>query len=87
MNRVAMRFLYFRGPFYGPDSFALAQLHQLNSTISKDRGWGITAIDFTADLTWFKASFSSQNRGEKHCIRISVAFCLYLIKIIQILTN
>jgi len=56
MNRVARRFLYFRGPFYGPDSFALAQLHQLNSTISRDRGWGITAVDFTADLTWFKTA-------------------------------
>jgi hypothetical protein len=33
------------------------------------------------------ASFSSQNMGEKHCIIISVAFCLYLVKIIQILTN
>jgi hypothetical protein len=34
-----------------------------------------------------KASFSSQNRGEKHCIRIPVVFRLYLVKIIQILTN
>jgi hypothetical protein len=34
-----------------------------------------------------KASFSSQNKGEKHYIRISVAFRLYLVKIIQILTN
>jgi hypothetical protein len=34
-----------------------------------------------------KASFSSQNRGEKHCIRIPVAFRLYLVKVIQILTN
>jgi ribonuclease HI len=32
-------------------------------------------------------SFSSQNRGEKHCIRIPVAFRLYLVKIIQILAN
>jgi hypothetical protein len=31
--------------------------------------------------------FSSQNRGEKHCIRIPVGFRLYLVKIIQILTN
>jgi hypothetical protein len=34
-----------------------------------------------------KASFSSLNWGEKHCIRIPVAFCFYLVKIIQILTN
>jgi hypothetical protein len=34
-----------------------------------------------------EASFSSENWGEKYCIRISVAFCLYLVKIIQILTN
>jgi hypothetical protein len=33
------------------------------------------------------ASFSSVNWGEKHCIRIPVAFRLYLVKIIQILTN
>jgi hypothetical protein len=33
------------------------------------------------------ASFSSENWGEKHCIRIPVAFRLYLVKIIQILTN
>jgi hypothetical protein len=32
-------------------------------------------------------SFSSANREEKHCIRIPVAFRLYLVKIIQILTN
>jgi hypothetical protein len=31
-------------------------------------------------LPW--PSFSSHNRGEKHCIRISVAFRLYLVKII-----
>jgi hypothetical protein len=29
-----------------------------------------------------EASFSSVNRGEKYCIRISVAFRLYLVKII-----
>jgi hypothetical protein len=29
----------------------------------------------------------SVNWGEKYCIRISVAFRLYLVKIIQILTN
>jgi hypothetical protein len=29
-----------------------------------------------------EASFSSVNWGEKHCIRIPVAFCLYLVKII-----
>jgi hypothetical protein len=34
-----------------------------------------------------KASFSSVNWGEKRCIRIPVAFRLYLVKIIQILTN
>jgi hypothetical protein len=34
-----------------------------------------------------KASFISVNWGEKHCIRIPVAFRLYLVKIIQILTN
>jgi hypothetical protein len=34
-----------------------------------------------------QASFSSHNRGEKHCIRIPVAFHLYLVKIIQILIN
>jgi hypothetical protein len=34
-----------------------------------------------------RASFSSVNWREKHCIRISVAFRLYLVKIIQILTN
>jgi len=34
-----------------------------------------------------KASFSSVNWGEKDCIRIPVAFRLYLVKIIQILTN
>jgi hypothetical protein len=34
-----------------------------------------------------RASFSSANREEKHCIRISVAFRLYLVKIIQILIN
>jgi hypothetical protein len=33
------------------------------------------------------ASFSSQNWKEKHCIRIPVAFRLYLVKIIQMLTN
>jgi hypothetical protein len=36
-------------------------------------------------LAW--ASFSSVNWGEKHCIRIPVAFRLYLVKIIQILTQ
>jgi hypothetical protein len=41
----------------------------------------------TIEWIRFLASFSSQNRGEKHCIRIPVAFCLYLVKIIQILTN
>jgi hypothetical protein len=30
----------------------------------------------------FKASFSSANSEEKHCIIILVAFCLYLVKII-----
>jgi hypothetical protein len=34
-----------------------------------------------------QASFSSENWGEKHRIRIPVAFRLYLVKIIQILTN
>jgi hypothetical protein len=34
-----------------------------------------------------KASFSSVNWGEKYCIRIPVAFRLYLVKIIQNLTN
>jgi hypothetical protein len=34
-----------------------------------------------------KTLFSSVNWGEKHCIRIPVAFRLYLVKIIQILTN
>jgi hypothetical protein len=34
-----------------------------------------------------ETSFSSENWGEKHCIRISVPFRLYLVKIIQILTN
>jgi hypothetical protein len=34
-----------------------------------------------------QASFSSENWGEKRCIRIPVAFRLYLVKIIQILTN
>jgi hypothetical protein len=29
-----------------------------------------------------KASFSSVNRGEKYCIKILVAFYLYLVKII-----
>jgi hypothetical protein len=38
-------------------------------------------------LGWTWASFSSVNWGEKHCIRIPVAFRLYLVKIIQILTN
>jgi hypothetical protein len=33
------------------------------------------------------ASFSSVNWEEKHRIRIPVAFRLYLVKIIQILTN
>jgi hypothetical protein len=41
----------------------------------------------TAGSLTFKASFSSTNREEKHCIRIPVAFRLYLVKIIQILTN
>jgi hypothetical protein len=36
-------------------------------------------------LLW--ASFSSVNPVEKHCIRIPVVFHLYLVKIIQILTN
>jgi hypothetical protein len=31
---------------------------------------------------WIKVSFSSVNWGEKHCIRIPVAFHLYLVKII-----
>jgi hypothetical protein len=35
----------------------------------------------------WKASFSSVNGGEKHCIRIPIVFRLYLEKIIQILTN
>jgi hypothetical protein len=35
----------------------------------------------------FTASFSSVNREKKHCIRISVAFRLCLVKIIQFLTN
>jgi hypothetical protein len=34
-----------------------------------------------------KASFSSVKWVEKHCIRIPIAFHLYLVKIIQILTN
>jgi hypothetical protein len=33
------------------------------------------------------ASFISANREEKYCIKIPVAFRLYLVKIIQILTN
>jgi hypothetical protein len=37
--------------------------------------------------TTIRALFSSQNRGEKHCIRILITFRLYLVKIIQILTN
>jgi hypothetical protein len=41
----------------------------------------------TLNSTETKASFSSVNWGEKHCIRISVAFRLYLEVIIQILTN
>jgi hypothetical protein len=36
-------------------------------------------------LTW--AFFRLVNWGEKHCIRIPVAFRLYLVKITQILTN
>jgi hypothetical protein len=39
------------------------------------------------DIEHTRASFSSVNWGEKHCIRIPVAFRLYLVKIIQILTN
>jgi hypothetical protein len=39
-------------------------------------------------LTAFlQALFRWENGGEKHCIRIPVAFRLYLVKIIQILTN
>jgi hypothetical protein len=34
-----------------------------------------------------QASFRWENWGEKHCIRIPIAFRLYLVKIIQILTN
>jgi hypothetical protein len=30
---------------------------------------------------------SDRGQGEKHCIRIPVAFRLYLVKIIQILIN
>jgi hypothetical protein len=41
----------------------------------------------SVNIKSFWASFSSVNWGEKHCIRIPVAFCLYLVKIIQILTN
>jgi hypothetical protein len=47
----------------------------------KMRGYA-TRIDMQIE-----ASFSSLNWEEKHCIRISVAFRLYLVKIIQILTN
>jgi hypothetical protein len=42
-----------------------------------------SGVRFLCSLVcFFKASFSSRNRREKHCIRIPVAFYLYLVKII-----
>jgi hypothetical protein len=45
----------------------------------------VLVLQFSPNFTM--ASFSSRNWEEKHCIRIPVAFRLYLVKIIQILTN
>jgi hypothetical protein len=56
----------------------LQQSHYLNT---------IFLVYLEIHLVYAKASFSSVNWGEKYCIRISVAFRLYLVKIIQILTN
>jgi hypothetical protein len=47
----------------------------------------LVAADPLASMATSKASFISRNWEEKHFIRISVAFRLYLVKIIQILTN
>jgi hypothetical protein len=47
----------------------------------------LSAVRFDRAVTSAVESFSSVNLGEKHCIRISVTFRLYLVKIIQILTN
>jgi hypothetical protein len=50
--------------------------------------WGLYFVFSSSSRVFLsKASFSSVNWGEKHYIRIPVAFRLYLVKIIQILTN
>jgi hypothetical protein len=49
-------------------------------------GWSMISIGYRVPLQ-FGPCLDGWIGGEKHCIRIPVAFCLYLIKIIQILTN
>jgi hypothetical protein len=49
--------------------------------------WLVAGAEMMREKSTAWASFSSVNWGEKYCIRIPVAFRLYLVKIIQILTN
>jgi hypothetical protein len=84
----------FRGSHARNGSQFLRGCRTRRKILCKSRGPAGVWTEFFRDLPTgglegylAEASFSSLNWEEKHCIIISVAFRLYLVKIIQILTN